>query len=85
MISLLAAAVMPTPISDQISLSVLFDDKPGNHISWHYDHNFYRGRHFPVLPPPLVNQGHAPNGLSHAQLISSLARRIAARPRRAIC
>jgi hypothetical protein len=38
--------VHPTPINDQSSLSVLFYDKPGDHIGWHYDHNFYRGRHF---------------------------------------
>lgn len=63
--------VRPTPISDQSSLSVLFYDKPGDHIGWHYDHNFYRGRHFTVLLP-LVNQGHAPGGLSHAQLIVKL-------------
>ena len=38
-----------TPFSDQSSLSVLFYDKPGDHIGWHYDYNFYNGRHFTVL------------------------------------
>ena len=63
--------VAPTPFRDQSSLSVLFYDKPGDHIGWHFDHNFYRGRHFTVLLP-LVNQGSAPGGLSHAQLIAQL-------------
>ena len=59
--------VRPTPINDQSSLSVLFYDKPGDHIGWHYDHNFYRGRHFTVLLP-IINQGRDPQGLSHARL-----------------
>ena len=33
------------------SCSVLFYEKPGDHIGWHYDHNFYKGRHFTVLIP----------------------------------
>lgn len=60
-------AVRPTPVHDQSSLSVLFYDKPGDHIGWHYDHNFYRGRHFTVLLP-VINQGSASGGLSHAML-----------------
>ena len=63
--------VKPTPLHDQSSLSVLFYDRPGDHIGWHYDHNFYRGRHFTVLIP-LVNDGHAEGGLSHATLIAKL-------------
>jgi hypothetical protein len=59
--------VQPTPIHDQSSLSVLFYDKPGDHIGWHYDHNFYRGRHFTALLP-VVNEGHGAGGLSHATL-----------------
>lgn len=59
--------VRPTPIYDQSSLSVLFYEKPGDHIGWHYDHNFYRGRHFTVLLP-IINQGTAAGGLSHATL-----------------
>ena len=50
--------VRPTPVNDQSSLSVLFYEKPGDHIGWHYDHNFYRGRHFTVLLP-VINQGSA--------------------------
>lgn len=60
--------IQPTPIHDQSSLSVLFYDRPGDHIGWHYDHNFYRGRHFTVLIP-LVNQGHDADGLSQARLL----------------
>jgi hypothetical protein len=64
-------AIRPTPIQDQSSLSLLCYTKPGDHIGWHYDHNFYRGRHFTVLLP-LVNEGHAESGLSHARLIVKL-------------
>src|SRR5262249_43199951 len=48
--------VETTPEHDQSSCSVLFYEKPGDHIGWHYDHNFYRGRHFTVLVP-LINRG----------------------------
>jgi hypothetical protein len=64
--------VEPTPLHDQSSLSVLFYDRPGDHIGWHYDHNFYRGRHFTVLMP-MVNRGTAEGGLSHARLEARLA------------
>jgi hypothetical protein len=63
---LVGAAVRPTPINDQSSLSVLVYDKPGDHIGWHYDHNFYRGRHFTVLIM-MANAGHAADGLSHGE------------------
>jgi hypothetical protein len=59
--------VGPTPIHDQSSLSLLFYNKPGDHIGWHYDYNFYRGRHFTLLLA-LVNTGRAEHGLSHAVL-----------------
>ncbi len=62
-------AVRPTPLHDQSSLSVLCYERPGDHIGWHYDHNFYRGRHFTVLLP-LVNEGGDAGGLSHARLIA---------------
>jgi hypothetical protein len=38
-----------TPDADQSSLSVLCYKDEGDHINWHFDHNFYRGRHFTVL------------------------------------
>lgn len=64
---LVGETVRPTPISDQSSLSLLFYDRPGDHIGWHYDHNFYRGRHFTLLLA-LDNRGGAEKGLSHAEL-----------------
>lgn len=51
--------IEPTPDRDQSSLSLLCYVEAGDHIQWHYDHNFYVGRHFTVLLP-LVNTG--PNG-----------------------
>ena len=61
--------VEPTPEHDQSSCSVLFYEKPGDHIGWHYDHNFYRGRHFTVLIP-IINRGRETNGLSQARLMA---------------
>jgi hypothetical protein len=66
--------VQPTQIHDQNSLSVLYYDKPGDHIGWHYDHNFYRGRHFTVLIA-MTNEGRAAGGLSHAELQARVAGR----------
>jgi hypothetical protein len=63
--------VRPTPLHDQSSLSILVYDRPGDHIGWHYDHNFYRGRHFTVLLS-VVNTGHSKDGLSHARLIAKI-------------
>ena len=64
---LVGMGVVPTPIYDQSSLSVLVYEKPGDHIGWHYDHNFYRGRHFTALFA-LDNRGHAESGPSYAAL-----------------
>jgi hypothetical protein len=61
------ARVHPTPLNDQNSLSVLFYDRPGDHIGWHFDHNFYRGRRFTLLLA-IVNEGLSEGGLSHAIL-----------------
>lgn len=60
--------ISPTPLHDESSCSVLFYEKPGDHINWHYDHNFYRGRHFTVLIP-VVNRGRD-GGLSAARLLA---------------
>lgn len=68
---LVGMPIVPTPLHDQSSLSVLFYDKPGDHIGWHYDHNFYRGRHFTVLLA-VVNEGHETDGLSGAQLMARM-------------
>lgn len=67
-------AVRPTPLHDQSSLSILIYERPGDHIGWHSDHNFYRGRHFTVLLP-VVNRGNAPDGLSHARLRAKIGSR----------
>lgn len=59
--------VRPTPANDQHTVSVLVYDRPGDHIGWHYDHNFYQARHFTVLLA-IENTGRGPCGLSHASL-----------------
>ena len=66
-----ATTVRPTPVQDQSSLSVLCYKDAGDHINWHYDHNFYRGRHFTVLLA-LVNRS-AEGGLSRSRLERQLA------------
>ena len=65
---IVGAEVKLTPLHDESSCSVLFYEKPGDHIGWHYDHNFYRGRHFTVLIP-VVNRGRY-GGLSAARLLA---------------
>lgn len=62
--------VVPTPDGDQSSLSILCYREAGDHINWHYDHNFYCGRHFTVLLS-LVNKSSS-NGLSSSQLMRRL-------------
>jgi hypothetical protein len=66
--ALIGEPVTPTPINDQSSCSLLFYDRPRDHIGWHYDHNFYNGRHFTVLLP-LVNRHLHEDRLSSAQLV----------------
>lgn len=41
--------VVPTADHDQSSCSLLCYTQAGDHINWHFDHNFYPGRHFTVL------------------------------------
>jgi hypothetical protein len=65
--------VGPTPLHDQSSCSILFYERPGDHIGWHYDHNFYKGRHFTVLLS-IVNRGRD-TGLSAARLMVREGRR----------
>jgi hypothetical protein len=64
---IVGAQVMPTADHDQSSCSLLVYTEPGDHIDWHFDHNFYRGRHFTVLIC-LVNQG-ASGGPSASTLL----------------
>jgi hypothetical protein len=78
--------VVPTPLHDQSSCSVLVYEKPRDHIGWHYDHNFYKGRHFTVLIP-VVNRDRDGNGLSAARLWAKIGGRdveIATPPNRLI-
>jgi hypothetical protein len=49
----------------------LFYERPGDHIGWHYDHNFYKGRHFTVLLS-IINRG--AGGLSAARLMARLGK-----------
>lgn len=65
--SVVGMPVLPTPDGDQSSLSVLCYNEKGDHINWHYDHNFYRGRHFTVLLS-LANQS-ASGGVSQSTLM----------------
>ncbi|MFZ1325869.1 MAG: hypothetical protein WAT67_07580 [Candidatus Contendobacter sp.] len=66
--TIVGEAVVPTPLHDQSSCSLLVYDRPRDHIGWHYDHNFYNGRHFTVLLP-LVNRHLEEDRLSSAQLL----------------
>ncbi|MBS0203350.1 MAG: 2OG-Fe(II) oxygenase [Planctomycetes bacterium] len=67
---LVGMPVFPTPDGDQSSLSILCYKEKGDHINWHYDHNFYRGRHFTVLLS-LANEA-ASGGLSQSTLMRRL-------------
>jgi hypothetical protein len=60
--------VMPTPVRDQSSCSLLIYDHEGDHIGWHYDYNFYNGRHFTVLLP-LINEHVTTERCSSAKLL----------------
>ncbi len=68
--SIVGMPVFPTPDGDQSSLSVLCYKEQGDHINWHYDHNFYRGRHFTVLLS-LANEA-AAGGVSQSNLMRKL-------------
>lgn len=59
--------VHPTPVSDQSSCSLLCYTQAGDHIGWHFDHNFYRGRHFTVLIT-LIHRGRD-GGLAASRLM----------------
>jgi hypothetical protein len=58
--------LVPTADHDQSSCSILYYDRAGDHIHWHYDYDFYRGRHFTVLLS-LVNRS-AEGGISSGRL-----------------
>ncbi len=58
--------VQPTADHDQSACSILYYDQPGDHINWHFDHNFSKGRHFTVLLSVLNRS--ASGGASASQL-----------------
>jgi hypothetical protein len=64
---LIGTSVVPTPIHDQSSCSVLIYCREGDRIGWHYDYNFCNGRHFTALLS-LVNEHRLRPGLSSANL-----------------
>jgi hypothetical protein len=64
------AKVFPAGDHDQSSCSLLIYDQAGDHIGWHFDHNFYKGRQFTVLLS-LVNRS-ADGGLSASQYMRKL-------------
>ncbi len=66
------AELVPTPINDQSSCSLLVYQRAGDHIGWHFDHDFYRGRHFTVLLT-LVNERRGRAGASSARLEANIA------------
>jgi len=65
--SITGMKVYPTPDHDQSSLSVLCYKEAGDHINWHFDHNFYKGRHFTVLLS-LANEA-TEGGVSQSRLM----------------
>jgi len=62
---LAGTSVFPLPASDPSRLAYLVYSEAGDHINWHRDVNFYRGKYFTALLC-LVNQGSSDGGLSHA-------------------
>lgn len=60
--------VRPTLLRDQSSCSILIYDRDRDRIGWHYDHNFYNGRHFTALLS-LANECRGGTGLSSARLL----------------
>lgn len=63
----IGAKVGPTANYDQSSCSILCYTEPGDHIGWHFDHNFYQGRHFTALLS--VKNSSAAGGVSASQLM----------------
>ena len=59
--------VGPAGDHDQSAESILFYDEAGDHIHWHFDHNFYEGRQFTALIN-LVNRS-ASGGTSASTLV----------------
>jgi len=66
--AIIGQRIQPTPLDDPVSCSLLIYSQPRDHIAWHYDFNFYNGRHFTALLS-LVNQGRAADSFSSAALV----------------
>jgi hypothetical protein len=66
--AIIGAPIVPMPVYDQVSCALLFYDQPHDHIGWHYDFNFYQGRHFTALYS-VVNGHHTESRLSSARLM----------------
>jgi hypothetical protein len=64
--SVVGEKVGPAGDHDQSAESILYYDEAGDHIQWHFDHNFYEGRQFTCLVN-LVNRS-AAGGLSAGKL-----------------
>jgi hypothetical protein len=77
--SVIGAAVRPTADHDQSSCSILYYDEAGDHIGWHFDHNFYRGRHFTVLLSLLNQASPAAAAMDGAVSAGRLQRRVRGR------
>jgi hypothetical protein len=63
----IGVGIQPTPMNDLSSCSLLIYDRPKDHIRWHYDLDFYRGRHFTALLC-LVNRNASDSDVSSARL-----------------
>lgn len=64
-----------TPEQDQSSCSILYYTSAGDHINWHFDHNFYNGRHFTVLIS--VENRSAEGGIATGKLMRKTSNKIA--------
>ncbi len=41
--------LQPVPVSDPHAYALYFYTRPGDHIGWHYDSSYYRGRRYTLL------------------------------------
>ena len=65
--AVIGSRVQPTPLNDLSSCSLLIYDQPRDHFAWHYDINFYKGRHFTALLS-LFNEDASGENVSSAEL-----------------
>lgn len=60
--------LQPTPWNDLSSCSLLIYDQPNDHIGWHYDLNFYKGRHFTALLSVVNTNGSEAESSAHLRI-----------------